>query len=175
LVKRLVEMHGGTVEAHSEGAGQGSEFTLRIPLTAGASSPTHEFVNPEAATPRGGRRILVVDDSTDSADSLAEMLRLLGYEVRCAYDGLEAVAGADRFQPDMVLMDIGLPRLNGFDAGRRIRELEHGKNLVLVALTGWGQENDRRRSREAGFDHHLVKPVDFGTLSALLTKIEQRT
>lgn len=113
------------------------------------------------------RRILVVDDNQDSADSLSLLLRMLGNEVRTAHDGLQAVAAATEFHPDLVLLDIGLPKLNGYDAARRIRAVR-GDRVVLIAVTGWGQKEDRRRSREAGFDHHLTKPVDLAALNQLL-------
>jgi CheY-like chemotaxis protein len=114
------------------------------------------------------RRILVVDDNRDSADSLAMLLKLSGHEVRVAHDGLKAVEAAATFQPDVILLDIGLPGLNGYEAARRIREQQRDKDLILVALTGWGQEEDRRRSEEAGFHAHIVKPVDFAALTRLL-------
>ena len=114
------------------------------------------------------RRILVVDDNRDAADSLAMLLRMMGNEVHTAHDGLEAVGAAAAFQPDVVLLDIGLPKLNGYEAARRIREQAGGSDMVLIALTGWGQEEDRRRSKEAGFDHHLTKPVEFAALQKLL-------
>jgi CheY-like chemotaxis protein len=115
------------------------------------------------------RRILVVDDNKDSADSLSMMLGITGMDVRTAYDGLEAVAAAAAFNPDVVLLDIGLPKLNGYEVARRIREHPWGKDMVLVAVTGWGQEEDRRRSQEAGFNAHMVKPVDPAALQRLLT------
>ena len=114
------------------------------------------------------RRMLVVDDLKDSADSLAMLLRMLGYEVRTAYDGLEAVAAAEGFRPEVVLLDIGMPRLNGLDACRRIRERSWGHEVFIVALTGWGQNEDRRRTAQAGFDAHIVKPVDPEVLMKLV-------
>ena len=129
----------------------------------------------EHAAPRSNRRILVVDDNRDSADSLAMMLNIMGNEVRTAHDGLEAVDLAATFNPEVVLMDIGLPMLNGFDAARRMRDQPGGNGMVIVALTGWGQEEDRRRSQEAGFDHHIVKPVDPFALEKLLDRLEAKT
>ena len=123
---------------------------------------------PATATPR---RILVVDDNEDSANSLAELLRLAGHEVHTAYDGLAAVANSETIRPDVVLLDIGLPKLNGYEVCRRIREQPWGKSMMIVALTGWGQEEDRQRSRDAGFDSHTVKPVDYATLMRLLTDL----
>jgi PAS domain S-box-containing protein len=171
LVKRLVEMHGGSVEARSDGAGMGSEFTVRLPVAV--ALPSHQPQPPkgegEKTIAPAKRRILVVDDNKDSADSLSMMLGITGMDVRTAYDGLEAVAAAAAFNPDVVLLDIGLPKLNGYEAARRIREQPWGKDMVLVAVTGWGQEEDRRRSQEAGFNAHMVKPVDPAALQQLLT------
>jgi PAS domain S-box-containing protein len=169
LVQRLVEMHGGTVDAHSPGLGQGSEFVLRLPLVLEAKRQSLQSVpdRSNSATPVSCR-ILVVDDNQDSVDSIAILLRAMGNEVHTAHDGLEAVAAVAEFQPDVVLLDLGLPKLNGFDAARSIREQPGGRERVLIALTGWGQEEDRRRSKEAGFDHHLTKPIDFDVLRELL-------
>ena len=170
LVKNLVEMHGGTVEARSAGVGQGSEFVVRLPLLSGplpALPREPAVVQPVSTVPR---RILVVDDNRDSADSLAMLLKLTGHDVHTAHDGLEAVEAAATLQPDVILLDIGMPRLNGYEAARRIREQQRHKGLTLVALTGWGQEEDRRRSEEAGFDSHLVKPVDLAALTKLLAE-----
>jgi signal transduction histidine kinase/ActR/RegA family two-component response regulator len=170
LVQSLVELHGGTVEAHSEGQGKGSEFVVRVPApadlqTAASPAAAHEGA-PEAAG--AGRRILVVDDNRDAAETLVLLLQMMGNQVQEAHDGLEAVAAAASFRPEIILLDIGLPGLNGYQAARRIREQDGGSGIVLVALTGWGQDEDRRRSKEAGFDHHLTKPVDLADLQALL-------
>ncbi len=171
LVKRLVEMHGGSVEARSDGPGMGSEFTVRLPVAVALASHQPQPPKGEGEKTAGPvkRRILVVDDNKDAADSLSMMLRITGMEVRTAYDGLEAVEVAAAFNPDVVLLDIGLPKLNGYEAARRIREQPWGKDMVLVAVTGWGQEEDRRRSQEAGFNGHMVKPVDPAALQQLLT------
>jgi CheY-like chemotaxis protein/two-component sensor histidine kinase len=170
LVKNLVEMHGGTVEAHSAGVGQGSEFVVRLPLIGKEASLPLE---PDAsALPSSSRSILVVDDNRDSAASLATLLGLLGNQTHIAHDGLEAVEATARLRPEVVLLDIGLPALNGYEACRRIRGEPWGKDIVLVALTGWGQEEDRRKSKEAGFDGHLVKPVDLDALTRLLADLE---
>jgi PAS domain S-box-containing protein len=170
LVKELVERHDGSVEPSSAGPGQGSEFVVRLPILlerpeAGIPPP------PPSRPPALSLRILVVDDNQDSAESLALLLRLTGHETELAYDGLAAVEAAERFQPDVVLLDIGLPKLNGFDACRRIREQPWGKRMVVVALTGWGQDEDRRKSKDAGFDSHLVKPVDHAALIELLAAL----
>jgi PAS domain S-box-containing protein len=166
LVKGLVEMHGGTVTADSPGEGRGSTFTLRLPVTEGQPAPAGPGV--EDGPHATGRRILVVDDNRDGADSLAMMLRLLGNETKTANDGVEALAEAEQFRPEVILMDVGMPRLNGLDATRRIREQPWGQAMTIIALTGWGQENDRQRSREAGCDGHLVKPVNIGELERVL-------
>jgi PAS domain S-box-containing protein len=170
LVKNLVEMHAGTVEARSAGVGQGTEFVVRLPLLSGPLSLLPREPSGPRRAAMAPRRILVVDDNRDSADSLAMLLRLNGHEVHTAHDGLEALEGAAAFQPQVILLDIGLPRLNGYEAARRIREQQRHKSPTLVALTGWGQEEDRRRSEEAGFDAHLVKPVDFTALTKLLAE-----
>ncbi|HVH29864.1 MAG TPA: PAS domain S-box protein, partial [Vicinamibacterales bacterium] len=170
LVKTLVEMHGGTVEAHSDGLGRGSEFAVRLPIVA----ETATRLSPAAVRepiPAGGRRVLIVDDSEDGAESLAMLLQLDGHETYKAHDGLEAIKAAERLRPDAVLLDIGLPILNGYEVCSRIRKEPWGKELVLVALTGWGQEEDRQRSREVGFDAHMVKPVDHDALLRLLASL----
>ncbi len=173
LVRGLVEMHGGTVEARSEGADRGSEFVVRLPIApeaapAPAPSPTPDPTRTSIPT---GLRIVVADDNRDAADSLARMLRILGHEVFTAYDGAQAVDRAEAERPDLVLLDIGMPHLNGYEAARRIRGESWGATMVLIALTGWGQEEDRRQAAEAGFDDHLVKPVDFRELKRRLSTL----
>lgn len=172
LAKRLVEMHGGSVQAFSDGAGRGSEFVVRLPVLIDTQrkQQSAEPTGHEQRVPTG-HRILVVDDNRDSAASLAMLLDLAGNETYTAHDGLEAVKAAETFRPDVVFLDIGLPGLNGREAARRIREQPWGMNMVLVALTGWGQDDDRRRSQEAGFDHHLTKPVDYTDLNKLLASL----
>ncbi len=167
LVKRLVEMHGGTIEAHSAGLGHGSEFTIRLPIVVEAmrTSAPHEE---RSAALSSQLRILIVDDNRDGADSMAMMLKVMGNETRTAYDGLAAVAEAEAFQPDVVMLDIGMPKLNGYDACRQIRALAGGHKVIMIAQTGWGQVEDRQRTHEAGFDFHLVKPVDPLDLMKLL-------
>jgi PAS domain S-box-containing protein len=173
IVKRLVEMHGGSVEAKSDGHGMGSEFVVRLPVVLSVAQPS------DADEPAGGaaarRRVLVVDDNRDAAMSLAMMLKLMGSEVKTAHDGMEALDVAAVFRPDLVLLDIGMPRLNGHETARRIREQPWAKNVVLVALTGWGQEEDRRRSEEAGFDSHMVKPIEPRALEKLLSRLHIHT
>jgi CheY-like chemotaxis protein len=174
LVKRLVEMHGGGIEARSDGPGTGCEFVVRLPvaLSVVGERPPEDG---EAARPAARRRILVVDDNKDAAASLAMMLKIMGNEARTAHDGLEALDVAAAFRPDVVLLDIGMPRLNGYDAARRIRQQAWGQGLALIALTGWGQEDDKRQSHEAGFDHHLTKPVDPAALEKLLASLRTET
>jgi PAS domain S-box-containing protein len=169
LVKGLVEMHGGTVEARSEGLGKGSEFIVQLPVAGGRSAPeSPQAGGGDRAKARGSRRILVADDNRDAAESLAMMLRLAGHEVHAAHDGRDAVEAAAWFRPDVALLDIGMPKLNGFEVARRVREQPWGRNVVLVAITGWGQEEDKRRATEAGFDCHLTKPVEPAALEKLL-------
>ncbi len=175
LVKGLVELHGGRVEARSEGVGKGSEFLIRLPLAAKAATRGMKPSNGEKQPEGTRRRILVVDDNRDSADSMATMLQLMGHDTQMAHDGLQAVQAAGEFRPDVVLLDIGLPVINGYEAARRIREQQWGKNMFVVALTGWGQEEDKRRALEAGFDLHLTKPIGSGDLEELLLRREPRT
>jgi CheY-like chemotaxis protein len=176
LVKSLAEMHGGNVEAHSEGPGRGSEFVVRLPVAAGtAPAEAAPIRRPEAMPgPAGGRRVLVVDDNEDVRSTLAGMLARMGNDVWTAQDGLQAVAAAARFRPEQVLLDLRMPNLNGYDAAQRIREQPGGRDVILVAHTGWGQEQDRQRVREAGFDHHLTKPVDPAVLEELLAHLSHR-
>lgn len=166
LVKGLTEAHGGTVEVFSAGVGKGSSFVVRLPVRPGV--PVRDRQSPTDGAANGPRRrILVVDDNRDGASSLAMLLTVMGHDTRIAHDGLEGVELAGAFRPDLIVLDIGLPKLNGLDACRRIREQPWAKRIVIVAATGWGQDEDRRRSEEAGFDHHLVKPVDAAALGKL--------
>jgi signal transduction histidine kinase/ActR/RegA family two-component response regulator len=175
LVRSLVEMHAGKVEAFSDGLSTGSEFVVRLPLF---NPPHRNQRHPESAAPivntlaKPKSRILVVDDNVDSAESMAMMLSMMGNEVITAHDGLEAVELADKFRPELILMDVGMPKLNGFEATRCIREQPWGKKTAIVALTGWGQDEYRQKSHEAGCDSHLVKPVDPATLEGLLTGLQ---
>jgi CheY-like chemotaxis protein len=168
LVKRLVTKHGGTVEAYSDGPGRGSEFVVRLPVLG--------EVPPAAAAPPAGRpaaggclRVLLVDDNTDGADSLAALVRLAGHEARVAHDGPGALEAAAAFRPQVVVLDIGLPGLTGYEVARRLRADPDLAGAALVAVTGYGRDEDRERARAAGFDHHLVKPVAFAELLGLLT------
>ena len=170
LVRRLVELHGGRVEARSDGPGRGSELIVRLPVMPAAVEPATAVV--EAAMTGAHRlRILVVDDNHDAAVSLSALLDLMGHETRVVHDGLAAVDTAAAWRPDVVLLDIGLPGLNGYEAARRIREHADGGRIVLCALTGWGQDSDRLKSRDAGFDHHLVKPADPAALERLFAGV----
>jgi len=170
LVKRLVEMHGGRIEARSDGPGKGAEFIVRLPVVVEASVP-QVGVTKEEGVVNTSLRILIVDDNRDGADSLAMMLKMMGNDTRTAYDGEAAVAAVD-FRPNVILLDIGLPKLNGYAACRRIREQPGGREIVIIAQTGWGQEEDRQRTHEAGFDHHMVKPVDPTALMNLLAGLQ---
>jgi CheY-like chemotaxis protein/two-component sensor histidine kinase len=172
LVRRLTEMHGGRVEASSDGVGMGSCFSVRLPLSV-----------KEIAATKTGRRVhssidelsvLVVDDNKDAAESLAMLLRTAGAEIHIAHDGPTALAAFERSEPHVVLLDIGMPDMDGCEVARRLREIARPERVALVALTGWGQDEDRRRVREAGFDHHLVKPVELAALQALLAALPRR-
>jgi len=170
LVKRLVEMHAGSVEARSEGAGRGSEFIVRLPVVAAAQAAQQKREQ-EKTSLASKFRVMVVDDNHDGAETLGMMLGIMGNEIRLAHDGLAAIHAAEEFRPDVVLLDIGMPVLDGYEACRRIRASDWGKSMVLIALTGWGQEADRRRTKEAGFDQHLVKPVEAATLMSVFAGI----
>jgi len=168
LVKGLTEAHGGRVEVYTEGAGHGCTFVVRLPVTE--RKPPAGNVPAETANPAAKGRILVVDDNRDGAASLAMLLTVMGNDTRTAHDGLEGIELAEAFRPDLIVLDIGLPKLNGYDACRRIRARPWAKDTLIVAATGWGQDEDRRRSKEVGFDYHLVKPVDAAELNRLLTE-----
>jgi len=168
IVKRLTEMHGGGIVAESGGHGAGSRFVVRLPVALAVTTDGPDDHNEVPKAKPARRRILVVDDNVDGASSLAMMLDIMGNETQTAHNGLEAVEVAEAFKPDVILMDIGMPKLNGYEACRRIRERPWGRNVVVVAQTGWGQEDDKRKAQEAGFDFHLVKPVDPDALGKLL-------
>jgi two-component system CheB/CheR fusion protein len=173
LVHVLTEMHGGTVTAESAGLGTGSSFTVRLPVLQ-VSEIEHSGVGTRAAPAAVvRRRVLVADDNLDAAESLAMLLTMMGHEVRAAHDGEQAVEQAEKFRPDLILMDVGMPTLDGLQAATRIRSMEWGASPVIVALTGWGQDADRKRSKDAGCDVHLVKPLDFDRLTVLLTQLAQ--
>jgi len=172
VVKNLVEIHNGTIEAHSPGIGQGCEFIVRLPVSDVCAVGPSEKISVKDSHPPT-RRILVVDDNVDSATSLATFLQLMGNETHTAFDGLEALQMADAVQPDVVLLDIGMPKLNGYETARRIRAQPWAEQVVLVAVTGYGQEEDRQKSRDAGFDHHMVKPIDASLLMATLANLAE--
>jgi len=169
LAQRLVAMHGGTLSVRSDGAGRGSEFSIRIPLPAAAATERRPLRDAGHPLPASSLTILVVDDNRDAADSLGLLLGMPGNQVHVAYDGLRAIEMAEEVRPDVILLDIGLPRLNGYETAEHIREQPWGKRMVLIALTGWGQEEARQRSRQSGFDAHLVKPVDPAALMLQLS------
>jgi len=171
LVKNLVELHGGCVEAHSEGPGKGSEFVVRLPRLG--DEQLVSITGPEQQPPAtlAARRILVVDDNQDAAESLSMLLTMLGADVHVVHTGLDGLEAVAVYQPDVVLLDIGLPDIDGYEVARRIRQ-QHSADIRLIALTGWGQEEDRRRTRAAGFDHHLIKPADIRALEVLLNSLE---
>lgn len=169
IVRRIVEMHGGTVEATSPGLGQGAEFIVRIPARERVTASVAPAKS-EPATPVR-RRVLIVDDNADAAESLGVLLSMYGHDTRVAHDGEAALEAASHFHPDIVFLDIGMPNLDGHETARRLRAQPGNESMVIVALTGWGQAEDRRRSKEAGFDHHLVKPADPAMVSKLIASL----
>jgi CheY-like chemotaxis protein len=171
LVRRLVEMHGGSVSAESDGVGKGSRFTVRLPL-----HPVQRLAPPVAAAAPGELgpvKILVVDDNGDAAESLGMLLRTVGADVQVARSGPEALDVYEASRPRIVLLDIGMPGMDGYEVARRLRASRYEPRPSIVALTGWGQDEDKRRVREAGFDHHLVKPADLAALRTLIASLEQ--
>jgi signal transduction histidine kinase/ActR/RegA family two-component response regulator len=174
LVRGLVELHRGHVQARSEGIGKGSEFIVRLPIDSAALVPCPARAGEEQTAVGRHWRILAVDDNRDAADSLTMMLQMLGHETQTAYDGLEALATAASQRPDVILLDIGLPRMNGYEVARQIRQQEWGQGVVLIALTGWGQDEDKRLAFEAGFNHHVTKPVSLNVLEGLLASVGSR-
>jgi signal transduction histidine kinase/ActR/RegA family two-component response regulator len=177
LVRRLVDMHGGSVSAHSAGRGHGTEMVVRLPSSAEAPAVPPPAPEPAEPTESAGRscRILIVDDNKDAADSMALSVQLAGHTVCTAYDGQEGLELASAFAPDVLLLDLGMPGMNGFEIARRIRQKAWGRNMTLIAVTGWGQEQDRRRTKEAGFNAHLTKPVSpaelLGALGAAIQAV----
>jgi signal transduction histidine kinase/ActR/RegA family two-component response regulator len=172
LVKRLVELHGGRVEAHSYGVGQGSEFRAYLPVQELAAEPHPSSDHDGRIANRVTFRILIADDNKDAAQSTGMMLRMLGNEVRTVHNGLQAVEEAAAFRPDVILLDIGMPQINGYEAARRIRQQHWGKDMVLVAVTGWGKEDDKQRAAAAGFDQHFTKPVNPTDLEHLIANLQ---
>jgi len=174
LVRRLVEMHGGSVAAFSNGPGHGSEFVVRLPLAAGRSVAAEAAKKPAIQVPAARRRLLVVDDNRDFANTLSALLETMGHDVRIAYNGTDALSVADAHRPDLVFLDIGLPGRNGYDVARTLRSSPDLAGATLVALTGYGQDEDRRRVREAGFDYHLVKPVEPSEITRIIDTLSDR-
>ena len=170
LVRGLVELHGGAVEAMSEGPGRGSKFTVRLPLADSVASPAAAAETDAPTVATVGRRVLVADDNKDAADALAMLLELAGHEVRVAHGGRAALSLAQTFRPDVAVLDIGMPELNGYEVAKELRREPWGSRMFLIALTGWGQDDDRQRAKDAGFDRHLTKPVDTDALEKLLSE-----
>jgi len=170
LVKRLVEMHGGAVSASSAGPGLGSEFAVRLPIVP-PPAPSSVATVDSLGFEHSQLRVLVVDDHADGATSMCRLLRALGYEARQASDGLAGLAAAAEFRPDVVLLDIAMPKLDGYEVARRLRAEPWGKQLLLIAVTGWGQDSDKQRASEAGFDVHLTKPVAVEDLTRAISSV----
>jgi signal transduction histidine kinase/ActR/RegA family two-component response regulator len=170
LVRGLVELHGGRIDARSAGSGLGSEFTISLPVVAGPHSSKSNQSEPKTSAGLD-HRVLIVDDNRDAANTLAAMLRRLGHQTQTVYDGLEAVQAAASFRPAVVLLDIGLPKMNGYEAARYIRDQPWGDGILLIALSGWGQDEDKHRALDAGFDGHLTKPVQMEAIQKLLAQI----
>jgi CheY-like chemotaxis protein len=171
LARSLVEMHGGSIEAASPGLGHGSTFTVRLPLAPQQAVEDEEQSRDETV---GGLRVLVIDDNRDSADSATDVLRLLGNQVESAYDGEAGLSVARRLRPHMILLDLAMPGMDGYEVRRRLRAEPHSENALLVAMTGFGNEQDKRRTQEAGFDGHLTKPVELDALVSLLNEARTR-
>jgi two-component system CheB/CheR fusion protein len=171
-----VELHGGRITAHSEGPGTGSEFTVTLPVLAeGSKDKPVQAPHAALATRTPPRRVLVVDDNKDAAESVAMLLRLWGHTVRAAFTGPQALEAAEEYQPEIALLDIGLPGMDGYEVARQLRQRPQFQQTVLVAVTGYGQEEDRRRSEDAGFDHHLTKPVAPEALQQILAHAVRRS
>jgi CheY-like chemotaxis protein len=171
----MTEMHGGRIEVSSAGLGKGSEFSVYLPvLSARPDVPAAAFEQTPTSSV-ASVRILVVDDNRDSADTLGALLQMSGHSVEVAYDGVSSLAAADEFQPEVVLLDIGMPDMDGYAVASRLRRRPGGDDTLLIAITGWGQPADKQRALAAGFDHHLTKPVEHSTLLSLLTRPTNRT
>jgi CheY-like chemotaxis protein len=169
LSRGLVQLHGGSLEAHSDGPGRGSEFTVTLPLPARVAEPAAPAGDSVAPRERSrAKRILIADDNADALMTMTLLLELEGHEVHGAADGEQALAQAEALRPDAVILDIGMPRLSGHEVASRIRAADWGRDMLLIALTGWGQAHDQERARVAGFDRHCTKPVDLGELLGLL-------
>lgn len=175
LVKRLVEMHGGTVTAASDGPGRGSEFVVRLPISEATAQPVPEHAIDAERAAMDALRVLVADDNRDSADSASVLLSLAGHETRVAYDGLEPLEVAAAFRPDVIVLELDMPNVDGFEACCRIREQPWAAATRIIALSGWGQEEDVLKSERAGFDGHLVKPVDYAALEQALAVVPPLT
>lgn len=176
LVKNLVELHDGSVDAFSEGLGKGAEFTVRLPLAVQSitGQPFTNGIRPPGRTTKP-LRILVVDDNVDAADSLEQLLKRAGHAVRAMHGGLESVDAARNYKPDVMLLDIALPGLNGYQIAERLRSTPETKGIVLIATTGYGQDEDRQRAMQSGFDHHVTKPIDSHALGEILSAIADKT
>jgi CheY-like chemotaxis protein len=172
LARSLLEKHGGTIRAESRGLGKGTRFIVLLPVMTNPAISVH--AKPETL-PTGTYRIMIVDDNEDAALTLAILLRMLGHDVKAVFDGSDALNEGQVFQPQIILMDLGMPGMNGIEAAKKIRQLEWGKAVFLVAVTGWGQDEDKRKTREAGFNHHLVKPIRLGDVQNLLARYEAET
>ena len=170
LAKKLIELHLGIIEVRSDGPGKGSEFVVTLPALAAATAPVHAVADAAGsrAKPENTHRVLIVDDNCDAAESLGMLLEMENCQVSVAFDGARALEALETFKPDIALLDIGMPGMDGYELARRIRATQWGRKLVLVALTGWGQADDKKRAADAGFDEHLTKPVDPELLSRVL-------
>ena len=175
LARDIVEFHGGTIEARSDGPGQGSEFVVTLPLLKIAAVASTKVAGSDPATTVAPRvqsrtRVVVIEDNKSHALSLQKLLQAMGHEVRIAYDGVSAMKLLVNFVPNFALIDLGLPRINGYDLARWLREQPQLREVTLIAQTGWGREEDRQQARDAGYDHHLVKPIDPQQLAAILSQ-----
>jgi CheY-like chemotaxis protein len=174
IVQRLVHMHKGSITGHSDGLGKGCEFSVRLPVSKEVPSAAPQNAAPAQPQTLELRRVLVVDDNQDAALSMSMILKKQGHVVDIAHDGIEAVAKAELLQPQIIFMDLGMPRMNGYEACKAMRGAAWGKDLYIIALSGWGQAEDRKRSDEAGFDEHIVKPIDRKTLLRLMSEAPAR-